>query len=165
MAAKLLKLPRRSLAELRQLVISFEDIDQDAAGRLVAAIDRCDAAYLGWTFVMLSPEQNRDVVRWLRQNSDRPLVAHELWAELFLHLNRQTGEVMATREELAAAIGSDARSVSRIIGQLEQRGAVIKRKEGRTVRYFLNPKVATHLPAGRREAAQAQAPELRLVND
>jgi len=36
-----------------------------------------------------SPAQNLDVVRWLRQNSGRPLVAHDLWATLFLHLNRQ----------------------------------------------------------------------------
>ena len=41
--------------------------------------------------------------------------------------------------------------------------AVIRRREGRTVRYFLNPLVGTHLSGKARTDAQEAAPQLRLV--
>ena len=163
MAAKLLKLPRPQLAELRQLVISFERLDPDAAGRMVAAIDRVDAVDEGWTFVMIAPEQNRDVVRWLQANSDRPMIAVAIWMELFTVLQRSTGEILASRDELAERADTSVRNVSRVMTQLEECGAIIKRRSGREVRYFMNPRVATKLPAAPRAAAQAKAPNLKLI--
>jgi hypothetical protein len=42
-------------------------------------------------------------------------------------------------------------------------GAVYRRKEGRGVRYYVNPLLGTHLAGAARDKAQAQAPALRLV--
>lgn len=153
---------------LRQLVLNLEDVPARAAGEIVAAIDRQTASRSGWTFVMLGPEQNAAVVRWIMANSKRPMKAARVWAECFTVLRMDTGEIMLTRDELAdrAAISPD--EVSRIMGELETCGAIIRRIErvpgmrGRGVaRYFMNPKVATHLSGGARDAAQEAAPALR----
>jgi len=62
MAAHIVRLSTRrqrlraeQAAQLRQLVIDFEGLDTDAAGRIVAAIDRETAAGREWPFVMISP--------------------------------------------------------------------------------------------------------------
>jgi hypothetical protein len=65
MAAQIVKLNTRrqrlraeQAAQLRQLVLEFEGLDGNAAGRIVAAIDRETAAQREWPFVMISPAQN-----------------------------------------------------------------------------------------------------------
>jgi DNA-binding GntR family transcriptional regulator len=164
MPAKLLRLPqKRTLEQLRLLLTSHEELDPEAAARIVSAIDRQSAAFHGWTFVMIGPEQHAAVVRWLRQHSDRPLVAIGLWAELFTALDTRTGEILLTRDELAERIDSSTINVSRVMSQLESVGAIIKLRQGRAVRFFMNPRVGTHLPAEKRIRAQARAPELKLV--
>ena len=51
------------------------------------------------------------------------------------------------------------------MGELEAVGAVYRRREGRGVRYFVNPLLGTHLAGAVRDKAQAEAPPLsfRLV--
>lgn len=177
MAATLVQLRTRAdqieaekAEQLRQMVLAFPGLPERAAGELIAAIDRQTATSSQWAFVMLSPDQNRAVVRWLRANSQRPLVAVALWAELFSHLRRDTGEVMATREELAAAVEATPDHVSAIMGELESVGAISRRRAKVAgmrgpgmVRYFLNPRVGTHLTGAARDKAQAAAPQLRLL--
>src|SRR5215208_6983471 len=104
---------------LRQLVLDYHDMPERLRGELVATIDRQAAAENGWTFVMLSPSQNKAVQRWLFENSKRPQKATILWAELFDHLCHDTGEISLTRDELADVVGVDADSVSRIMHELE----------------------------------------------
>lgn len=172
MAAKVHRLrsnPERLRAEqaaaLRDALLPFQVEMPGAVRELVAHIDRQIAARNGWTFIMLSPDQNRAVVRWLKANSSRPMQAMEIWAEMFTALDIDTGEVMRTRDQLAAAIGATPDHVSAIMGELEACGAVIRHRErvagmrgpGR-VHYFMNPLVATHLAGGARDAAQAEAP-------
>ena len=83
--------------------LEYPALPERPRGEIVAAIDRQTAAENGWTFVMLSPSQNKAVQRWLVENSKRPQKATLLWAELFDHLRRDTGEIMLTRDELAEA--------------------------------------------------------------
>lgn len=155
---------RRAEAEhLQQMILGFPGLPEGPVGAIIAAIDRETAAENGWTFVMLSPAQNKAVVRWLDANSSRPRKAVLLWLELFDHLRRDTGEVMLTRDEMARLIGEKPRNVSTITAELESIGALARRHEGRKVRYFMNPNVATHLTGKARDKAQAEAPQLRLV--
>lgn len=165
MAARIVRLrskPTRLRAEqaqeLRQMVLDFPGLPDHASGEIIAAIDRETAAENGWTFVMLSPAQNKAVQRWLVENSKRPHKATILWAELFDHLRRDTGEVMLTRDELAELVGCTADHVTEIMTELEGIGAISRRREGRGVRYFLNPNVATHLKGKVRDKAQAAWP-------
>lgn len=162
MAAKLLKLPRPRLAELRQLAIEFHQLAPSATVELVTAIDQVDEPE-DWPFLMVSPKANRDVIMFLQEASDRPGVAVRVWAELFLSINRATNEIMATITELAERTGTSERNVSRTMAHLVRFGAVDRQKSGRSVKFFLNPKVGNKLPEAKRRAAQAKAPELKLV--
>src|SRR4051794_11541249 len=170
MAAQIVKLNTRrqrvraeQAAQLRQLVLEFDGLDADAAGRIVAAIDRETAAQRKWPFVMISPAQNVFVVSQLTTRSARPQMAARLWAELFLHLRLDTGELVVTREELAAAVGTHPNNISAIMGELARMRAVVRKQEGRQVRWFLNPLVGTGMSGAVREKAQAAAPQLRAL--
>src|SRR5918998_871133 len=92
------RLRARDAAELRQLILEYPGLPDRARGEVVAALDRQTASEAGWTFVMLSPEQNAAVMRWLRQESRRPVLALALWGELFTALDHDTGEVTMTRD-------------------------------------------------------------------
>jgi hypothetical protein len=164
------RLRAETAAELRQLVLEYPALPERARGEIVAAIDRQTASEAGWTFVMLGPEQNAAVVRWLRQYSRYPTLAPAVWAELFTALRRDTGEIVLTRDELAERVGAGPDHVSRIMGELTRIGAIITHRErvagmrgpGRAV-YFMNPNVATNLSGAARDRAQAESPRLRIV--
>ena len=115
-------------------------------------------------FVMLTPTQNAAVIRWLRAHSKRPIAAIVLWGELYTVLHPSTGEIMLSRANLADRLDIEPDNVSRIMTELASINAVIRRKEGRRVVYFMNPAVATHIPGpeARREAREKAGP-LRLV--
>ena len=157
-------------AQLRQLVLEYPGLPERARGEIIGTIDRQTASEAGWTFVMLSPEQNAAVMRWLNRHSKRPRVALELWGELFTALRRDTGEVMLTRDELAERVGTTPEHVSSVMHELAGIGAIIVHRErvagmrgpGRAV-YLMNPNVATNLTGAARDRAQADAPSLMLV--
>jgi CRP-like cAMP-binding protein len=157
----------------KQLSLALPDLSgevADVVSRAVAALDAKIASENGWTFVMLSPADNAKVVAWLSENSSQPKVAMRLWSVLFLHLRRDTGEIAQTRDELAEAVAVKPGEVSRVMGELESIGAVLRKREKvaglrgpGVVRYFMNPRIGTHLPGKVRDKAQAEAPLLRLV--
>ena len=163
-------LRKEQAAALRQLIIEFPGLPEHAVGTIVASVDRATAAENGWTFVMLAPSQDRAVVAWLMANSSRKQQAVLLWSILFEHLRRDTGEIMLTRDELAYHLSDRPDNVSRIMTELEGIGAISRRRERivgmrgpGVVRYFMNPKVATHLAGATRDKAQAAASQLRVV--
>src|SRR3954466_4976023 len=133
------------------------------AADLVAHVERKLAATRGWGFVMVDPVAYAEVVAHLRRRSRRPLVAMELFTRLFSYLPPDSNEVMASRVELARATRCPPAHVSEIMRELEAVGAVYRRREGRGVRYFVNPMLGTHLTGAVREGEQALAPVLRLV--
>ena len=178
MAAKLRKLiarperlRREEAARLRAALLPLEYDMPEQVRELVAHIDRQTAARNGWTFIMISAEQNRAVVCWLKANSRRPMQAMDLWSLLFTRVDHDTGEVLLTRDQLAELIEIRADHVSEIMGELGGIGAIIRHRErvagmrgpGR-VRYFMNPVVGTHLAGGERDAAQADAPPGPLLH-
>lgn len=163
---------RQDQAEvLRQALLPFETGDMTGHVRsVIAYIARQTASRTRWTFVMLSPDQNAAVVRYLATHSSRPVVAMQLWALCFQHLDMETGEIMLRRDEIAEAIGEQPDNVSTIMTELSDFGAISRKREkigglrGRgLVRYFMNPNVATHLAGKERDDAQAEAPLLRLM--
>src|SRR4051812_40747322 len=160
------------IVRLRSDTSSEADGLPERARKAIIDTDHRQAAVNGlWTFVMLSPEQNAAVARWLGKNSGRPKVALLLWQELFTALERETGEITLTRYELAERVGTSADEVSRIMGELARFGAITVHREkiaglrgpGRAV-YRMNPNVATNLAGAARDRAQARAPKLRLVD-
>jgi hypothetical protein len=176
MAAEIRRLKTRSQASqeeaAEQLILALETVATHAKGQMAelareqsAALRRKQAAAAEhWTFVMISPAQFEAVNSWLVANAARPIVAMQLWGSLFPRLDMRTGEILVSRTELAQVVGTSPQEVSRIMSQLAEVGAIIRRREPANgpVRYFMNPKVGTHLPKGLREKAQAGAPELKL---
>jgi hypothetical protein len=152
---------------LRGMILDFEGLPDHAARAIIATIDRETAAENKWTFVMLSPAQNRAVLHWLLEHAERPREAVALWALLFEHLDHPTGMVLLTRDEIAEQVGTHPDTVSRIMSDLERVGAISRRRERvgglrgpGMVRYFMNPSVATHLAGKDRDKAQAEAAPL-----
>ncbi|RYI27120.1 MAG: hypothetical protein EON48_06280 [Acetobacteraceae bacterium] len=166
------KLNEDQRVRLRQLLLSDPDLPREPVRQLVAVVDRQTAARKGWTFVMMSPADNAKVVSWLAKNSEKPMVAVQLWAILFLHLDHDTGEVVQSRDELAGAVDTSPRDVSRIMTELETIGAISRKREKvagmrgpGVARYFMSPRIGTHIGGKAREIAQREAPVLRLVGD
>jgi CRP-like cAMP-binding protein len=158
---------------LRQLLDFAPDlISERLASRVKLELDQREPSNAGWRFVQMSATANRMVVRWLRQHSARPMVAAELWAACLERIRHETGEVMATRDELAVEVGVSAVEVSRLMGELVSIDVIIRRREKvpgmrgpGPVRYFINPNAATRLGGKARDDAQAATPMLRLVSD
>ena len=151
------------------MILDFEGLPDHAARAIIGAIDRETAAENGWTFVMLSPAQNRAVNDWLLEHAERRREANALWALLFEHLDRHTGMILLTRDELAEQVGTHPNTISAIMSDLEGIGAIVRRRERVAgmrgpgmVRYFMNPNVGTHLLGHVRDEAQAQASPLKL---
>ena len=178
MAAKVRRLLSKSdqlrqeqAAQLRAALLPFEHDMPSQVRELVAHIDRQTAAKAGWTFIMISAEQHDAVVEWLEANSRRPMKAMRLWSLLFTAVDRDTGEVLFTRDQLAERVRVPPQDISEVMGELEGIDAIIRRRErvagmrgpGR-VRYFMNPVVGTHLAGGERDAAQAGAPPGPLLH-
>ena len=153
--------------ELRQLVLQWaedEGVEDETVSPLIAAVDGQTATREGWSFVMLSPVQNAAVVRWLRDNSRRPVAALGVWAECFTGLRMDTGEIVIKRADLAERVGILPCDVSRIISELVSIGAISRERSGRGVRYFMNPNVGTCLSGRARERAQSKAVQLTLLD-
>lgn len=140
-------------------------IDGDVLQRIDEAAEFHVVARDRERFIMVTTSQNLAVVRWISDNSARPHKANLLWALIFDHVHPNTGEIMLSREELAERIGDQPRSVSTLMSEFASINAIERRKEGRQVKYFLNPNIATHLPgASAREAARdAAGPLLTLM--
>lgn len=116
-------------------------------------------------FIMLTATQNAAVTRWLRDHSNRPIAALGLWAELFTAVHPATGEVLLSRADLAARLNIEPKNVSSIMTELASINAIRREKEGRKVRYFMNPGVATHIasPEARAKARSEAGPLLVLM--
>lgn len=162
---------RQDQAEtLRQALLPFEGVMPEAVKALIGHIDRQTASRNKWTFVMLSPSQNRIVVDYLADHSARPLVALRLWALCFDHLRTDTGEILLSRDEVAKKLDQAPRTISEMMTELESFGAIIRRRERVAgmkgpgmVHYYMNPRVATHLSGQERDKAQSEAPLLVLM--
>ncbi len=155
---------RRDQAEdLRQMLLPLEAQSPVAVRQILAVVDRFTAASRGWTFIMISPEQNRLVMRWIRRNCSRPWVTLDLWAEMFCHLRMDTGEIVMDRKQMMQAAETTSSNISTALMELADFGALIRLQDGREVRWFMNPTVGTHLTGRAREDVQRAAPELRVV--
>lgn len=140
----------------RQRVLDL-DLTPRSRVECLRAIDRDTESTSEWCFIMLSAHENAAVVGFLLDNAKEPKVAVRLWAEMLRYLRLDTGEILRSRDELAATVAVPPRSVSRVMSQLEAIGAINRQRDGRGVRYFLNPNVGTHLAGAARERAQREA--------
>ena len=111
---------------------------------------------------MVEPTLFNDVMMHLHKHSRRPRTAMLLWPRLFAHLPYNSNEVKADRAQLARMLEVEPRVISEIMSELENVGAVYRRREGSRVRYFVHPTFGTHLTGPARDRAQSEAPPLKL---
>ncbi len=156
-------LRRDRTVRLRRELSAHELDAPDLVRELLAVVDRHTASALGWRFVMLGPHENRLVVRWINENAKRPRLSGLLWAELICHMRTDTGEIVRNRTQLAELVGCSPKHISDALSELLRMGALIRRQEGRDVRWFINPLVATCLTGAARDDAQRAAPPLLSV--
>src|SRR4051794_26056150 len=158
---------RDSLETLRAVLVDQVGMGAplDLVGPMVARVERRLAASKGWSFVMVEPHLFHDLVLRLTADgaSARPAVAVRVLTSLFRWLPPDGNEVAASRSDIAADARCRPEEVSRAMRELEAVGAVYRRREGRHVRFYVNPKLGTHLTGTARDQAQAEAPRLRLV--
>lgn len=158
------RLDQAHASQLRQFILNFpEELPAAAVQTVLLAIDRSTATANRWTFVMLSPSQNALVVRRLSETSERPKLAVVLWAEMLTGLRVDTGEVLLDRAELGRRGGASPSHVSAVLREMEDIGAISRRRVGRQSTIFVNPNVATQLTGGARDKAQAEAPPVQPV--
>jgi hypothetical protein len=62
-------------------------------------------------------------------------------------------------------MGTTPQEISRIMGELVRMDAIIRQRTpaNGSVRYFMNPRVGTHLAKDARKLAQRDAPKIKLV--
>ena len=94
---------QKKLEILQSALALFPELEERDCSSLIWKIKRKNKINLpeDWTFIMISPEQNRAVVDWLEENSKRPLKALRLWALLFENVQKETGQIMLSRREIA----------------------------------------------------------------
>lgn len=188
MVAKLLRFqPKRDLitrdaaATLAAQIRLFPD-DQLPAQARAAMLNQLqrltlpDTQHSIWPggFSMLSRTQTAAVWNAIRKlpADARPNHVRHAFDLVLLNLRQDTGEVMLTRDQLAAEIGCAPNHVSRIMGTLERMGVI--RRERRRVEgmqgrgmavYFINPHVAWNgnLEIRKEEAAAVAPPLLTLM--
>ena len=137
---------------------------RERVAKVLAVLDGETASIERWSFVMLSPSQNALVVEQLAARSRRYQLATRVWAKCFEHLRVDTGEVMLSRSEFGAALGVSVGHVSEVMSELAELRAIIVVREGRGVRYFMNPNVGGHLTGAARDEAHAKAGPLKVID-
>ena len=120
--------------------------------------------------MMLYPDQNRLVVEFLTTKSKWPKVGPRLWAYMIEFHCRETNEVLLTREGMIDRVKASPRAVDGVLGELVRfhalttlRVPTVGRQGRGVVQYFLNPRVGSEYPEGKRDAERARAPKLGLV--
>lgn len=147
---------KRRKAEAQEIMqhVRRLGLDPDTLAKVDTAAKAHATTSENWMFVMMGPKENAAVVDWLSNNSKRPMKAVMLWARLLEKLDIHTGEIKATRQELADRVGMAPRDLSTLMSELASINAIRREKVGRGVRYFLNPNIATHVPGAAKRATE-----------
>ena len=158
---------KRAAAErLRQMIMEADlDLSEDAVAVLdnaIHSITHIPGARA--VFTMITNEQFRYVSKEIQKCRD-VATTYAVWNAALTYVRQDTGEILATRKQLAEDAGTNTDEVSRAMGALSNIGAIIKAKRGRNVVYNVNPYVAWNGSEGARIAASKGDPKLRLVAD
>ena len=103
---------------------------------------------------------NRVVVHWLRRHSKRPAVAMHVWALL---LTKPFSGIL--RGEIAKELGIAAGDVSSIMTELEHIKVISRYRDGRLVRYVVNPSLFVTTPSEEEEEDPRQISFFEILED
>ena len=158
------QLAKKQADAFRQMAFYF-DLSDDARAEIDNAIYRLtEEPSERWLFVKISPEQFRYVTKAIR-GCRNVATTFSVWSAALTYMRVDTGEILATREQLAADADTLPRHVSTTMTELAKIGAIVRLRRGRKVVYSINPNVGWNGGEGARQAAARKAPALRLVAD
>lgn len=146
------KLARDQAERARQAVLDL-GLPSGATADMLVTIARYETGgrLKDWKFNMLNPSQCLAVWNAIRAlpSDERPNQVRHLFDLILTHIETNTGAVTLTREELAAAIGTEPKNVSTMMGTLERMGVIYRRRHKVAgmrgpgiARYFVNQHVA-----------------------
>jgi CRP-like cAMP-binding protein len=150
MAAKVRRLrPKRHerIAEALQLVLELP-LEPPVRAKLTDALS--SYAPKPWPYVMLSRERALEIQRRILVGA-RPGVTLSVWMAALGYAAYGTGEIEATRQELAEQAGTTAGEVSRALARLAELGALLRTGHGR---YMVHPSAAWTGSLASRDAAE-----------
>jgi hypothetical protein len=146
-------------AEAIQMVLDLPlPLSPDVRGLLTDALS--SYAPEPWFYIMLNREQARAIMAEINAGP-RPHAVLRTWNAALTYAAYGTGEIEATREQLATVAAVRRQDVSRALSRLVEIGALIRTGRGH---YALNPAVAWSGTLASREQA-AQRSGLRLVDE
>lgn len=151
------------IKDLRQGILAFAaELSPGAVAEIVSALDTAsERATEGWRFMLMDPSAMRRVGAMLEEGSRRPAVARRVLDAALERLSSTSQEILATQADLAREIKESPANVSHAIADLVRLSVIWREPgEGRAVRLFLNPWLATRLGIVERQAAQAAAPRI-----
>lgn len=82
---------------------------------------------------------------------------------LLTYIRQDTGEIIASREQLASDAATSVSEVSRAMCELTRIGAIIRQKEGRNTAYYVNPRVGWNGGEEARQQAVRKTPNLQTA--
>lgn len=154
---------RQTQAKAIQQLTRDSNASKDArAGRNAALSQAVKETGERWVFVKISPEQWRFVMQ-ATLHSKRPDLTFRVWNAAVTHMQMDSGEITASRQQLAKDVGTNPDEVSRAMSELAKIGAVVKHRRGQQVIYVVNSNVGWNGDEGSRQVAAKEAPKLRLV--
>ena len=168
MVATIHKLPKhsrikRDQAEKARLALADIDMPEEARAVLDNALySITNTPGARAIFTMISNDQFRYVSKMIASGPDAGKTLL-VWNVAVTRVRQDTGEILATRDQLAEDTGTNPDEVSRAMTQLSNIGAILKSKRGRNVVYKVNPHVAWNGSEGARVAACRTAPKLQLI--
>jgi len=155
---------REQAEQVRQFMLDL-DIPPDARAHVANALYRIsETPGRRWLFTMINPEQFRFVGKAI-QGVRNVATTYAVWNAALTYIRMDTGEIVATREQLAEDAGARIEHVSRAMSELTKIGAIVRHRRGRNVVYSVNPHVGWAGGEGARQEAAKDAPKLRLVSD
>ena len=158
------RLAREQADVFRQMAFDF-DLSDDARAEIDNALYRLtEEPGERWLFVKISPEQFRYVTRAIR-GCRNVATTLSVWTTAITHMRQDTGEILATREQLAADVNTLPCHVSTAMSELVKIGVIVRHRRGRKVVYSVNPTIGWNGGEGARQAAARKAPALRLMSD
>lgn len=117
-------------------------------------VDRETTPSERWDFTMVDLVQQGRVLSRMVHEASRVKVSVAVWADITGHLDRDSGVVLSTRDEIAARVGYPVNHVSAALAELVRWNVLLRYKSGRSVLWKMNANIATRLPAAAGEVAR-----------
>lgn len=124
---------------------------------LLDEIDRETTQTDRWDFTMMNPTQLAIAIRLIRTEAKRPMLSFAVWEVIIQNLDRSTGAVTLTREQIAERIGKPVNRISAVMSELVAWNILRRFQNGRAAFWMFNPNIGTRLPGAAGEAARKAA--------